>query len=185
MHRFITWFNSFKIRFKFKRFIIPIIFALAFLFIPKDVFAAQIDSNKVQISTQELFWDGTNAQGGYESGRFNSTQNHLYQWGTAGATYKLFRFAPLINFTSLGVDTSYKARVAFYVFVDQPYSYDDKYCTLFSGNGEKFSCSLYREMDDQTGSSSSLLTFVYDFEWTSSSGYVEFWLNFDNFYVYL
>ena len=155
---------------------------LAFLFIPKDVFAAQIDSNKIQINTQELFWDGTNAQGGYESGRFNSTQNHLYQWGSASASYKLYRFAPLINFTSLGVDTSYKARVAFYVFVDQPYSYDDKYCTLFSGNGEKYSCSLYREMDDQTGSSSSLLTFVYDFEWTSSSGYVEFWLNFENFY---
>lgn len=152
---------------------------LAFLFIPKDVFA--VDTNIITPGSQELFWDGTNAQGGYESNRFNSTQNHLYQWGTSSATYTLYRFAPLVNFTSLGVDTSYKARVAFYVFTSYPYSYDDNYCTLWSANNEKFSCSLYRKTEDQIGSSEVLLTLVYDYEWTSSTGYVEFWANFTNF----
>ena len=44
MHRFITWFNCLKVRFKSKRFIIPFIFALTLLFFPKDAFALTISN---------------------------------------------------------------------------------------------------------------------------------------------
>lgn len=44
MYRFIVWFNCIKTRFKSKRFIIPIIFALTFLFFPKDAFAIEVQN---------------------------------------------------------------------------------------------------------------------------------------------
>lgn len=156
------------------------IFLLGFIFIPKDVFA-QNDTNTITMTSQEFYWHGLNTAGVEETHRFNSTQNHFYKWGSSTATYQLIRFAPLIYFNSLGVETSYKARVAFYVITKYPFSYDNKFCTAFSGSGEKYSCSLHREMEDQIGSSEVMLTFVYDYEWTSSTNYIEFWLNFDNF----
>lgn len=66
MYRIITWFNSLKVRFKSKRFIIPIIFALAFLFFPKYAFALEVDNVKFYNNNQLVYtFTKTDIQNGF------------------------------------------------------------------------------------------------------------------------
>lgn len=151
--------------------IIPILFLL-----PKNVIAAEPITN---ISSYEFYWKALNTSNGVvDEDRVQLRPLQMLPMGISAQDYSLIRIGPLVNFQPLGYNSTYSADVLFYIETYTPFDIVDPFCGFWSNGGDKSSCTLNKVSEAQIDSRKTLVTYKASYNWTSSTGYAEFILNF-------
>lgn len=162
------------------KFLFLLIIPVYFLF-PKNVFAQSITPNNTQI-----YWQAypVNDSSDVQSSAFDVLQNQFYLWGSSFADFKLIRNGLLVDYTSLGAST-YQYKVRFYIATNTNYiGMNNVSCSLWATDIYNQSCSvdgfgITTDISGGGGFTTHYVDISYNFS-TYGSGYVEFWINYNN-----
>lgn len=158
-----------------KKYLFLLILPLLF-FLPKNVLAAEPIQN---ITNYEFYWKALNTSNGVvDEDRVQLRPLQMLHMGISAQDYSLIRIGPLINFQPLGYNSTYSADVLFYIETYTPFDIVDPFCGFWSNGGDKSSCTLNKVSEIQIDSRKTLVTYKASYNWTSSTGYAEFILNF-------